>query len=316
MFRFLRGSCEIRRPSRQAFLPTNSPEEPLFFGQTAVAQVAFDTWQTSFVCPEVADLLPSDKEGFRIGHVIFAYDEFPSCAVKGVALKDLPPVAEIVSFAKPNAKVRRLVTGQLGQRHHFSLEQVTLDLEGGEATGVTVQWQLSPSMGGSTGVPFRYTSKLTSTLQLVQPERYVFDAYRLGATDWFCSTLNLSKCTPETGATIENGSAQEIAETTMKQFASGLVSDVRGEALQMRVAETEEIHLPCPECKKEKTDCRTVWAVNFVRNANRLDDSRQRFTIWVSGEGRPAELRVLRFDLNMGGFNQLGIAEVTESESQ
>ncbi len=30
MFRFLRGSCEIRRPSRQAFLPTNSPEEPFY----------------------------------------------------------------------------------------------------------------------------------------------------------------------------------------------------------------------------------------------------------------------------------------------
>ncbi|MHB8866964.1 MAG: hypothetical protein ACYC6N_31765 [Pirellulaceae bacterium] len=281
----------------------------LFFGQTAMAQVAFDTWQTSFFYPEVADLLPSDKEGFRIGHVIFAYDEFPSFDVKGVALKDLPPVAEIVALAKPNAKLRRLVTGQLGQRHHFRLELVTLDLEGDEVTGVTVQWYLSPSMGGSSGVPFRYTSKLTSMLQLVQPERYVFDAYCVGATDWFCSTLILPKCTPETGTTIKSESAQEIAETTMKQFASGLVADVRGEALQMRVAKTEEIHLPCPECKKEKTDCRTVWAVNFVRNADQLDDSIQRFTIWVSGEGRPSELQLLRLDENSGAFVRPGNVE-------
>ncbi len=280
----------------------------IFVGGPALGSEVFDSWQVfPGPNPEAAELLPNHTDAFRIGHIIFTYDAPLNVADHGPhrAADDLPSMGEVIRLAEPNQGLQALVTSQLGQRHDFELEQVIFDFANDSARGWTVTWHLFPSLGGFTGKPFRYMSVFAPTGQVLYPACHVFDAYyHFGLREWFCSTLELSQITTPRDAVISQESAQRIAAKRMQEFEEVVNSEDRAEKAQMRFAEAVLIHVPWPRSKTDPIDYCTVWAVNFVRESNDSPDRERRFTIWVSADGHPCDLRLLRWGVN--GFIEPG----------
>lgn len=255
--------------------------------------------------PTASDLLPDhdDQEVFQIGQILFAYPPVrrPEGSPAVSDLSKIQSVAKAVRSAKPDAALRALVRQQLGTRHRFHFAEAALRYDGNAGSLWHITWNLFPARGGFSGVPYTYTALVTPSGRVIEPERFVSDAYVCrGNLRWLCSTLRLSPPGERAADELAEATIRERATRAMKKFLDvPRADDSHTASPEMRFADQRLVRIPSAVADDGSLVSQPIWAVSFREPADERDrEESDLFTVWVTGDGRVADLRVIELELS------------------
>jgi len=269
----------------------------VLFSRVAIADEVFGNWMIfPGPNPEAAELLPDADPDmvFRIGQIIFEYpiDRLAKDDHPVNDLSELQSVADAVNAATPGPALKSLVDQQLITPHKFHFETATILDRGDAGLMWTVTYALFPKKGGFSGVPFRYRAVLDGGGNLIVPRLTVFDAFYHSPTEgWSCSVLQLParptiKDTALAAETIQSRATKSLVSATKDTGATN-------QALMRMVFQSQEsIQIPVAAEATGKLIHIEIWAVNF-RDPSRKERSDELFTVWVTADGRTADIQHL-----------------------
>lgn len=249
--------------------------------------------------PTASDLLPdADPDRvFLIGQILFEYPvELIEAPAPDVHSKDRKPitdlaslqsVAHVVKTATPDVAFEALVEQQLGEAQQIKFESATVS--GNDQAGFDwhLTWVLYPKIGGSTGQPFRYHAMVTGHGEVIAPKLTVFDAhYRFAEKDWLCSMLPLEENKAADAPEPKEGTIRERAAKKLNAF-------VRESSFQF--VDQQLVHIPYKLNRKtRKIEHHDLWAVSYAETKQEKEHGeKDAFTVWVTKDGRVADLRQL-----------------------
>lgn len=246
--------------------------------------------------PEAADLLPdADPDTvFRIGQIIFEYplDRLARDAQPINELSKLMSVADAVKTATPSPALVAIVQQQLITPHEFHFVSASVSERGNAGFMWDVTYELFPKEGGFSGIPYRYRAVLDGHGNLISPQFTVFDAFFHSPEEgWTYSVLPLPTSPTAKDATL---SAEKIRISATESLAIRTKPENASETARSRMEYDSQKRIRFPVA----TDATgapihvEVWAVNF-RDPSLKERSGERLTVWVTEDGRTAEVRHL-----------------------
>lgn len=269
----------------------------LLSGSTAIGQEVFGSWMIfPGPNPEAADLLPAADPDtvFRIGQIIFDYpiDRLAKDPRPVSDLSKLQSVANAVKSAMPGPALEALVNQQLISPHKFHFTSTTVLDHGDAGLMWNINYDLFPKEGGFSGVPFRYRAVLDGHGRLISPRLTVFDAFFHSPNEgWTCSVLQLP-ATPTAKDSVL--AAEEIRSRATEILSKRAERADAAEATKIRMVyeSQERMRIPIATDATGKLIHVEIWAVNF-RDPSRKERPAERLTVWVTEDGRLAEIRHL-----------------------
>jgi len=278
------------------------------------AQNVFEQWGLfPFGHPAPSDIVP-DLHGpteFDIGQVNFSYD-YKSLPESGIReLAEVETVADAVARAKPDASVAALITQQFGSRHNFRLANAALKNYGDTGLVWHIKWHLTVAGCGSSGPLPQYTALLIPNGKVVSPKRTLCDTYSLSLHRWWCSSIGLDQLgmIDDSAPPLDK---KEIAERAQRKLEQHIADFERKQAEEpsqkepgdvgLKFFNQKVVEIPCEVDGDGRVVSHSLWAVNYVNPQRKDDKSKGRdvFTIWVSVDGRVADLKILDSWFNFG----------------
>ena len=261
----------------------------------AIADDVFGSWMIfPGPNPDAADLLrDADPDAvFRFGQIIFEYP-FGQLADVDQPVNDLSKlqsVADVVQAATPGPSLAALVDQQLIIAHEFHFESATILDRGDAGLMWNITYELFPKEGGFSGVPFRYRAVLDGRGSLIPPKLNVFDAYfHFPKEGWTCSVLQLLPAAK--GAALDPEEIRSRATKSLRDATKhgGATPEVLN---RMAYRGQTVIQIPVAADENGKLDHVEIWAVSFC-DASRKERPDELFTVWVTLDGRTADIQHL-----------------------
>lgn len=261
----------------------------------AIADDVFGSWMIfPGPNPDAADLLrDADPDAvFRIGQIIFQYPLGQLAEVDQPVndLSKLQSVADAVQAATPGPSLAALVDQQLIISHEFHFESATILDRGDAGLMWNITYELFPKEGGFSGVPFRYRAVLDGRGNLIPPKLSVFDAYFHSPEEgWTCSVLQLLPAVK--GAALDPEEIRSRATISLRDATkhSGVTPEITN---RMAYRGQTVIQIPVAADANGKLDHVEIWAVSFC-DASRKEGPDELFTVWVTPDGRTADIQHL-----------------------
>jgi len=266
----------------------------LLSGSTAIGQEAFGSWMIfPGPNPEAADLLPSADPDtvFRIGQIIFDYpiDRLDKVPRPVSDLSNLQSVANAVNSAMPGPALEALVNQQLNSPHKVQFRSATVLDHGVTGLMWNITYDLLPKEGGFSGVPFRYQAVLDGNGRRISPRMSVFDAFFHSPDEgWTCTVLNLPATPTAKDSVLAAEEIRSLATGSLSNRAE-LADTANATKIRMVYESQERIRIPIAMDSTGKLIHVEVWAVNFS-DPSRKERREERLTVWVTEDGRLAEI--------------------------
>jgi hypothetical protein len=276
----------------------------LFPSNQAVSQEVFDHWKVfPGPNPQEYDFLPFEQaeRSFCLGHLVFTLPDYEH--IKGVvppsSLRELPSVAQLVEASKPLKYEVDLVSQQLSTELDFEFSEATLHANSGNGYYWTMVHHVSfTSPGGRTGPPIIYKSLLDWQGHRIRPQIAIFDLFCHSVDEgWTFSMLPISV---DQNSPKEKLSEHDVVRLAKDRLASHFIEakkpQLHGVFERLKFVDLKKVEIPVEVDVNDKVVCREIWAVNFVDDAKlERPGEKQYLTLWVSLDGKVAEIQSLDF---------------------
>ena len=247
--------------------------------------------------PNFPDLVPdADPEtSFDIGHLIFAYplpyleegDRPP------VALESVVPVSKVMKLVTPDKALKALVNQQFSNNHDFHFEKT--ELVSIEQIGYRWQvvWTILPSLGGFSGVPYRYRALVSDRGKVNPPDLYLYDSYNLDRQESLYSNLKLTVKPKSQEAKLTQQQIEKQGRATFQKFLSKMKVAPGKKRVRFEFINCRSIELPMSVRADGELQTRKIWGVNFkeVREPD-AEKKDELFTVWLSEYGTVSDLKL------------------------
>jgi hypothetical protein len=234
-------------------------------------------------------------DAFPIGNVVFVYRNtaLPSA---DKAVRDLSKIISVDRagvHGKPSDEDHALIDSMLGFPHTPHLRQLSA-IDWGESGFIwEVTWNLYPSTGGSTGIPFQFRAHVNGDGSLIVPERFLCDHVDIpGLEEPVFSVLAFGDLDfEEQGATIIHGDqALSLATSAVRMLFKE--DSKEGQPANLRFYDQSVIDLRVGTKNNGQFEIKKVWAVNFIPSNLSGDDIHRadELTVWVTTDGFVSQL--------------------------
>jgi hypothetical protein len=248
--------------------------------------------------PQVATFKGDDAfDVLAVGPAVFVYRR-ESLPTEQEAVKD-----EVRMIAReragqhgvPPPEIEALASLALGSDQYPSFSQAEIATI--ERSGLLwkLRWEWIPTRGGgSTGVPWIYRSYVRPDGSRIEPDRVLCSVRHVAEHDRnIVSRLAFADfaARPDARKILHGDQVQAVAREHLAAF---LRKEFPERTPAYRFRNQQMVDVPIATRNSGKLDSRTVWEVNFVEASleGRAILEASSFVIWVTSDGRAAELSI------------------------
>lgn len=243
-------------------------------------------------------------DAFKISYVAFVIRDFAvfDTEDKETDLTKLIAPATAVSIGLPNKPTAKLIDHLLGGHHEPALRVASAIANGDEGFTWKLEWNLFPSPGGFSGIPYEYHAVVRANGTSVIPELYLCDDYSplfVEEEEKLYSVMAIDDLLPVSKAKVQDVVIQHAAEGTFNRA----ISEFKIEESFRPLAPQRHTFSARLASDAADVDELEVWAVRFVLSTIenptdvKYDGS---IIVWVRSDLKTSELTI-------GSWNALSV---------
>lgn len=235
------------------------------------------------------------SDSFCIGDVVFIVRRSAIWGGKPIErdIAKLLPASRAVDAGDPSADFGKLIDLVLKHHHEPSLTSASAVNFGDQGFIWHVKWDLFPSPGGFTGIPFQYHAYVRPDGSVITPELFLCDSYSFDVFEeqktLFSTVAFTDMYTPENRRErIDVNQAEEIAVAT-------LATALKKHKIETKFRVVGTSHPRFPKYlfgQRRPPDDVRLFCVNFVESDTlaEVEELIEPFSVWVSQAGTPASI--------------------------
>jgi hypothetical protein len=255
--------------------------------------------------PTQADAFDGEGTAFDvvvIGRAVFVYRR-SSLPFERDAVRDetrMISQERARTHGTPSPEVDRLIDIDRQADYGFDFEQAEVVSMGKAGLLWKITWRVSLKQGGGSGVPWRYRSYVKPDGTRIEPEMVLCDARNVAAQDrWIFSRMAFRdfEKRPAPTAVVHGDQVQQAAREKLTRFLNEAFPD---DAPGFRFHDQRLLEIPVASRETSRSTVRELWEVRFA-DAGLQGPAILKgwpLVVWVTVDGRPAELSVDRWKLS------------------